>query len=201
MEPERGEQDVVRDAVVESSSRIDHLTEHPGSGTAASDQLDVAAIGSPVVPKMFQGADEVGRMGVEPGKLVEEDDLGAFGLLFQSFLKKPKGLGPIGSIRLYAKLVAESKAETGKLLLGCHMVFARDAECESVFEQFFYQKSFADTSPAVDGYKLGSTARNIAFKLLYLCLSAYNILLHIYLFLAKPVAKLQNTRDCDNFRA
>ena len=48
MEPERGEQDVVRDAVVESSSRIDHLTEHPGSGTAASDQLDVAAIGSPV---------------------------------------------------------------------------------------------------------------------------------------------------------
>lgn len=181
MEPERGEQDVVRDAVVESSSRIDHLTEHPGSGTAASDQLDVAAIGSPVVPKCSRALTKLDAWVSNQGSSSKKMILVPSGF-FPKLLKKPKGLGPIGSIRLYAKLVAESKAETGKLLLGCHMVFARDAECESVFEQFFYQKSFADTSPAVDGYKLGSTARNIAFKLLYLCLSAYNILLHIYLF-------------------
>lgn len=63
------------DTIVETTAGVDDIVYHPSGGTAAGNQLDVVAVESPVVPKVFQGTDEVRRTGVKPWQFVKEDNL------------------------------------------------------------------------------------------------------------------------------
>ena len=63
VERERSNVNLVRLAVMESTSVVDDVVNHPRGGRAANDEFDVVARRGPTVPKPFQCGDEFGTNG------------------------------------------------------------------------------------------------------------------------------------------
>ena len=137
-------------AVMQSSSIVDDIVNHPRSCRTTNNELDVIARGCPCIPKMFQCPNKIGTYCVQPRKFINKNDFFRFRTSFQIILQLVNRFQPrLGMVGFWIDF-SQSEVKIGQLLLKPGVFHSRQCETSILSYCLPDKECFADTSTAID---------------------------------------------------
>lgn len=142
LQMERGEGDLIGEAVVKTSGVFGDVVDDPRGGASAHDEDDVPLTGGVGVPEIVEGGFELAPGGIHPRELVQKDDFPFAGFIvvtgrgFQKGAELRECFKPInGNGRILTPIGNEGLVEKKELFLFFLRFCPRGIEREAVIEE------------------------------------------------------------------
>ena len=150
------ELDLAGDAVVQAAVVHHDIVDDPGRGTATHDKDDVLAGGSPSIPEMIQGTDEVGFGRIHPRQFIDEYYFLPFREACKETLEEAEGIAPGFGLRAFGKAGSiERLSEFTQLFVHGCIQDTGVLEGKLVVEGLANKEGFPYPVPAIQGDEFG----------------------------------------------